>query len=173
MFNINLIPWRAEQRQLRYCYLGLSITLAIILVSAGFWGADYFFKNSIADIEQKTKALEKDLLRLKKQEALEKEKIRKIEMIKSANFIMKTIKLNNKKIYKKMTKLISQVPDTIRLLELNLSDEKWSFQGLAADKDILFAFSKKVIVLELLNHYHVKKWEVRDEGINFLFNEEN
>lgn len=167
------MPWRADQRRLKYRYIGLYIMFVIALISSGFWGANCFLKNTITAIEQKTKSLENDIQRLKSQEAIVKEKVRQIEFIKSSNLIMKTIKLSNKKTYQKLTKLIAQVPGTIQLSALSLSDERWGLEGVATDKESLLSFSKKVRAWELLKNYGVKKWEVSDEGINFLFNEEN
>lgn len=172
MFNINLIPWRAEHRRLKLRYLVTLIIVATAFLVIGAWSGEVFLRYHISQSSYEIKRLEKEVQELKQQEDAEKEKIQKIEQIKSANVLMKIIKLNNKNVYHQMASLVSQVPKTMKLLELNYESHKWELQGIAKDKADLLNWSKKMQAQDAFNQCQFKKWEVNDEGISFLFKED-
>ncbi len=173
MFNINLIPWRAEERRQKLSYLGGLIFLGLAILLFGWWGGDAFLKKNIAQLKDEIAVLEKDLQHLKEQEGFEQEKLRKIELIKSGNALLKVIKLNNKKVYHNLRELLSQVPGTVKFLELNYIDGKWSLQGIAKDRGALLDWAKLVQIQAIVNKCQFRKWEVNDDGINFLLKEDH
>lgn len=91
--EINLLPWREEQRERRSRrFLGILALVALIGVAAG-WGASQWYQHSlelqrqrIAHIEARTQQLDSDIQAILDYQALREQMLSQIELIRELQF---------------------------------------------------------------------------------------
>lgn len=168
MPNINLLPWRAEQRQRRQrdflAGLGVAVVFAaLVALLARLWVAglidDQVARNDL--LRSEIAVLDKQIEEILK---LEEEKARLVSRME----IIETLQKSRPEVVQLFDEIVKTLPDGVYLAKVSQSGHKLEFSGTAQSSTRVSAFMRNIDSSEILASPGLRVIETgRGQGASF------
>lgn len=167
---LNLLPWRALQRQRRLRFrIGITGLVTLLLVS-GFWGGARVLSERVIALQRQGAELESQHHRLQETMGYQQEPQQGSELLSQRRIAEKERLHRVSRWGSILTTLASTLPESSWLRTINWQADAMTLEGYTAEMDDLEKID--VLLTQLSGRFHVKAGPVSyqaAQGLNYTF----
>jgi len=164
MPNINLLPWREEERRQRQRDFGVAAAGAVVAAIAVIVGTIFFYSQMISGQQERNKRLTDEIVELEKSiteiDGLERQKERLLARME----IIEQLQKSRPEIVHLFDELVEQLPEGVYLTGMKQTGSRVEIRGVAQSSTRVSALMRQIDGSEWLSDPDVERVETTQSG---------